>query len=79
MEAGVSPAGFLAADAPVEVSAEVEAVSVDFPVAEGPQAGLALLWEAAFITADPVADSHSDPPHTHESHNCLDIPGWPIC
>lgn len=57
MEAGVSPAGFLAADAPVEVSAEVEAVSVDFLEVEDLRVGLALLWEAAFITADPVADS----------------------
>lgn len=60
MEAGVSPAGFLAADAPVEVSVEVEAVSVDFLEVEDLRVDRALLWEAAFITADPVADFFKD-------------------
>lgn len=60
MEAGVSPAGFLAADAPVEVSAEVEAVSVDFLEVEGLRVDRALLRGAAFTTVDPVADFFKD-------------------
>lgn len=56
-EAEVSLADFpAAADRAADSPAAVAALA-DFPVAEGPQAGRALLWEAAFITADPVAGS----------------------